>query len=398
MKRIALVLAGPPTLSETFISSEMHALVACGHEVLPIIIRRRALTPIELAHPVVAERALYLDEVSPVEALRALARSGRPLSAAARFAAHSSGSAKSLIWNAAKIAALARAHGCTHFHAHFAWSAASHAIAAAKMNGATCSMVAHAADIYLSPEDLSLKLRNADFTVAVCADALSDMARLCPQARLHLVPCGVDTDRFQPPGEPGPSNGKLLFIGRLDQKKGVAELFDALGIIQASRRPAIDIVGDGPEAEALKSKALNYGLQCSVSFLGPKPSAWIAANALHYQALVAPFRIACNGDRDASPTVIKEAMAMGLPVVATRIMGVEEIMGADGGFLLPEEDPLALARAVEAASRLTIGERAALGVRARARICAGFSSLKQGRKLSSLVEGTTAVHKGGPHG
>jgi colanic acid/amylovoran biosynthesis glycosyltransferase len=387
MKRIGYILADFPALSETFISSELQALMARGHEILPVIMRRPEVLTNQSTHAFLAERAVYLDQIPRAVALGVLGRFGRRSLDGLRFAvrqrAHST---KSLIWNAIKIAGVTRGHGCEHLHAHFAWGAAAHAIVAARLMGATVSFVAHGADIYQSPADLPLKLESADFVVAVCQDALEDLSKLCPDAHLQLVPCGVNLDVFRP--SEGGSNGRLLFVGRLVEKKGINDLLQALAVIPASQRPPVDIVGAGPRRDALELLARHLGLDESVRFLGARPAEWIARHGPHYQAFVSPFRIAADGDRDTGPLVVKEAMAMGLPVVATRLMGLKDIVTGDAGFLVSAGEPAALARAVSSAARLTAPQRAAMGAHGRRRILAHFSDGEQGRILSRLVECT----------
>jgi glycosyltransferase involved in cell wall biosynthesis len=387
MKKIGYVLADFPALSETFISTELHAVMARGHEVVPVIMRRGDVLPTQTSYALLVESAVYLDQVPHSVALGVLGRPGRRSLQGLRFAlrqrAHST---KSLVWNAAKIAGVARGHGCDHLHAHFAWGAAAHAIVAARLIGATVSFVAHGADVYLSPEDLSLKLESADFAVAVCRDALEDMGKLCPHSRLRLVPCGVDPDCFRPSESGEESNGRLLYVGRLVEKKGVDGLLRALAAIPAAERPPVDAVGTGPQRNALESLAKHLGLDESVRFLGAQPAEWISYHGPHYQGLVAPFRVAANGDRDTGPLVVKEAIAMCLPVIATRLMGLRDIVTEDTGFLVPADDPAAMAHAVTAVARLTAPERTAMGARGRARILAHFSADEQGRLLSSLFE------------
>ena len=76
-----------------------------------------------------------------------------------------------------------------------------------------------------------------------------------------------------------------------------------------------------------------------VHFLGARPREWLLENAPHYFGLVAPFKIAPDGSRDSGPMVVKEAMAMEMPVVATRFMGNKDMITPEIGFLAEPGDP-----------------------------------------------------------
>ena len=159
----------------------------------------------------------------------------------------------------------------------------------------------------------------------------------------------------------------------------------ALAALPSERRPPLDIVGTGPLEEGLRETARRLQLG-AVRFLGYRSPEWIAGDGPAYLAFVAPYRVAADGDRDASPTVVKEAMAMGLPVVASRLMGLAEIVSAETGFFVEPGDPSALAQALLRVGELTSDERRAMGRRGRARVVERFSASGAARLLSAAVE------------
>ncbi len=126
----------------------------------------------------------------------------------------------------------------------------------------------------------------------------------------------------------------VLFIGELRHLKGIDVLIAALAVAGARRGRAVtaNIVGDGPDKSALEAAARRAGLQSSVRFLGAMPAA--AAFALGH-CMVIPSRA------ESFPYVVLEAIAAGLPLVASNVGGIGEALEEEA--LVPPEDPAALA-------------------------------------------------------
>ncbi|MDB5360282.1 MAG: glycosyl transferase family 1 [Rhodospirillales bacterium] len=385
MKTIGYVLANFPVLSETFVLTEMRAMMRRGHRVVPIVMTRLD-APRQPDSGDIAAMALYLDQVPAGAVAGLLPRAGRGLRAALRFVRAQQGlPRRSLLWSSARIAAAARARGCTHLHAHFAQAGTAHAIVAARLMGAGVSFVCHGHDVYQHPIDLAPKLLGADAALAVCEDMRADLVALAPAAPIFNAPCGVDAERFRPRPEVTP-NHRLLFVGRLIDCKGVDDLLWALAQLPAERRPGLDIVGDGGLKPELTAMAAELGLGDRVDFLGARSSEWIAEQGPAYMAFVGPFRPAADGLKDTGPLVVKEAMAMGLPVIATRQMGLKETVDAASGFLAEPGDRPSLLAMLERFLALDQARRAAMGRGARARVLDRFTDVRQAETLSRLVE------------
>ncbi len=336
MKRLAYLLADFPVLSETFIGNEIRAMRRKGHEVLPLLMNLRE----GLAQPedrLLAETSDQLRNLP--HGFEAMFRPS--VTGASRALQFVLGQKRlpraSLLYQSWRIAQFFRDRRIDHVHAHFAGGAAAHALVAARLAGITCSFVCHGHDVYAEPEDLPLKLASADLTVAVCGDLARDLKTFSPRAKLVEVPCGIDPDRFRFRDQTTP-NGRLLFIGRLVAQKGIDDLITALTLLSPDERPALDIVGDGPLRDTLQRQVKATGLR-DVEFLGPKPAQWLVENGARYLALVAPFKVAPDGARDTGPLVVKEAMALGLPVISTAFMGVKETLDSETGFLVPRRIP-----------------------------------------------------------
>ena len=384
MKKIAYVLADFPALSETFIGNEIRAMRRQGHEIVPIAMHLLD-GPAQPEDRVLAAEVASLGSIPSLPVLATLLRPSRRWRDALRWTmTQRSLTKRSLFWNALKIATVARAQGCTHVHAHFAGGATAHAIVAARWIGATVSFVGHGHDIYAEPEDLVAKLSAADFVVGTCDDMVDDFRSLVPTLQTARIACGTDIDRFRP------ANGNalpdtFLAIGRLVGQKGYEVLLEAMA---RTRSPArLDVIGAGPLEAELKAMALSLGLGDRVRWLGPQPSNWIAENCSRYAALLAPFRMASNGERDTSPVVIKEAAAMGLPVIATRFMGAKEMV-VDGvtGLWVEPGDVEGLASAIDCIATMEPDRRRAMGLAGRLHIADHFTLEIQSRDLSALVE------------
>ena len=381
---VLYVTAGFPVLSETFVSNEIRAMRALGHKVVPLTLLPHSGACQPEDEPF-RDEVLHLASIPAIPALTRLAVRPDRLARALRFIRAQKGlPARSLLKAGAQVALAARRAGCTHIHAHFAHSAAATAIVAARLAGVTCSFIGHGYDIYGTPTDVPAKLVAADVVLATCGDMAADFRRWAPQAHVQIMSCGVDPSRFMP-RKSGDSNGRLLAVGRLVEQKGYEVLIDALAHLPADRRPMIDAVGGGELAEALVQRAAARGVAGNIVFLGPKPGSWIAANGPAYVGFVAPYVICRNGDRDTGPLVIKEAMCMGLPVVASHLMGLKETVDSQNGRSVPPGDVIALAEALAWLTGLCEAERRYLGAAGRERALREHSLRGQAEGLTAAI-------------
>lgn len=401
MKKIAYVLASYPVLSETFVGTEMRNMQLCGHDIQPIAFHRHEGQYQEQDQEL-KDHTLFLSEHSKLCALKGLAYVDLGLLKAIKFSLLQQGLPfKSLVANALKLVYLAKKNNCTHFHAHFAQGAAATAIVAARLCGATVSFVGHGYDIYATPQDLALKLNSVDFAIAVCADMVNDFKALAPKVNVSLVYCGVELDRFNNPHASQPEQNaitaennrnvqckkyKLLFIGRLCETKGLFTLLAALKLLEASQRPEIDFVGDGVLKNDLLKFVEDNQLTEHVNFLGAKQSTWFISNSHHYDAMIVPFELASNGDRDTGPVVVKEAMALKLPVITTYFMGCKEFITETTGLHVPPKNPPKLAEAITEFYAMSSLEVQSLKENAYRRVKELYSAEIQAANLSSVIE------------
>lgn len=121
-----------------------------------------------------------------------------------------------------------------------------------------------------------------------------------------------------------------------------------------------------------------------VKFRGSQPQSWIKEYAPLYHAFIAPFREGKDGMRDASPTVLKEAMAMGLPIITTRFLSIPDIIDPSCTFLVDPSDYLALMEVISQIRTMHDDKRLTMGKQAREAAAAKHSIIKQCQRLSEL--------------
>jgi len=394
--RIAYVVSRFPKLSETFILREMDALERLGWriDVYPFIHHQEAVH-----HPEVAR---WLRRLDAPDTLLAVARAHlawlgeapwRLLSlyglvirelwrGPGELARGLAAVARATLW-----ARRARADGVAHVHAHFALHPAVAALAVARLAGVTFSFTGHAHDIYRDQAMLGTKVRRAAFVVVISRllrdRYVAPLVAPADLARVHVVRCGVDTSVYRPRGAAvpdddaqqspeGPGHGPLtvLSVARLVPFKGLAFLVDACALLVARGYDVrCDIIGDGPLRETLRERVAAAGLHGRVRLLGARTQAEVREALAAAAVFVLPSIDAGHGDMEGAPVSLMEAMAMGVPVVATRTGAVSELV-EDGvsGLLLAPGDAAALARAVarlatEPALALRLGAGGAAHVR-----------------------------------
>jgi colanic acid/amylovoran biosynthesis glycosyltransferase len=244
-----------------------------------------------------------------------------------------------------------RRRGLRHVHAHFTRPSADVALLASHLAGGelSWSFTAHGVDIPLdSPDRLAEKVRRAAWVACVSEFGRRQVMGLVEaryRTKVHLIRCGVDPDEFAPrPGRAGEGGVlRILTVGRAEPVKAHAVLLEAVALLAERGIDAgATVVGDGSLLPALRRRAAGLGLDGRVRFAGT-----ISQDRIRdYYAAADVFCLPSLGE--GVPVVLMEAMAMELPVVASRVMGVPELV-EDGvsGLLVPPARPDLLADALE---------------------------------------------------
>lgn len=239
-----------------------------------------------------------------------------------------------------------------HVHAHYATYPALTAWLVGRLTGCSYSFTAHAHDLFVDQSLLAVKVAEARFVVAI-----SEYNRRFLQAfggdrdtPVPVIHCGIDPASFEffPRELPleGPVRG--LCVASLQEYKGHTVLLDALAS-SALGRIELDLVGDGPLRSLLEARSVELGLGDRVRFLGSRTADEVRDLMGVADFLVLPSIVARDGQMEGLPVVLMEALASGLPVVATRLSGVPEIVrNGETGRLAEPGDPASLEAALVA--------------------------------------------------
>ena len=176
------------------------------------------------------------------------------------------------------------------------------------------------------------------------------------RAKLRTVPNPVSLPAPSSAREPSPSEGALLFVGRLSEEKGLDVLLRALASSRAPKQLMLDVAGDGPRAGEWKALAASLGLDARVRWLGLRSD--IPELLAEAQALVLPSL------REGLPLAVLEAASCEVPVLASRVGGVPEaVWEGETAMLVAPGDVDAWSRALEALPAQT--ETLRIGARRR---------------------------------
>ncbi len=332
--------------NDTFFGPEVRELVRQGVDVLAVPVRPRGSLTTPDAESLTVRKPLLDGEIalaagaellrSPASVLRAftlLFRSPAPNVLLRNLAAF-----PKALW----LARLARTQKADHIHAHWAGPPSTVALIASRLSGIPWSFTAHLADIQAC-NLLHAKCSSAVF-VRFIAHAMEDLMRDCApgvdESRWVVVRLGVE---LPPPREgPTPANDPpvVLFAARFDPEKRHATLLDAVAaLVRDGERLELWLAGSGrllPDSEA---RARELGLEGTVDFLGyvrnTEILGWLEAGRVDVVAL--------PSDWEGVPVSLIEALAYGVPAVASDVGGVAELVGGGCGLLVQEGDPEALA-------------------------------------------------------
>jgi glycosyltransferase involved in cell wall biosynthesis len=346
---VAILVKRFPKLSETFILNEVLGLEALGRSLRVFALEQASDDIVNGAFKRVRAPVELLSHASVGDWFYVLARPQhlvRGINAAlAEFGLRD--------WRAVSQAVALSARllrsRAGHLHAHFADRPAAIARVAAAFADLPFSISAHAKDIYLAQrEPLARRLSAARFTVTCTGYNAQFLRVLAPQACVVRAYHGVDLDALSGERSPAAPPPLILSVGRLRQKKGFDTLIAACGLLADAGRPFVcEIIGYGPEEAALQRQIEEAGLAHSVRLRGKLPHEDVIAAMRRARVFALPCRVLDDGDRDGIPNVILEAMAVGLPVVSTRISGVPEVVTEnESGLLIEPDDAQDLANAL----------------------------------------------------
>ncbi len=314
----------------------------------------------------------------------------------------------------ARVARLLKTRDCTHIHAHGAHDPAQIAMYAAAISGIPFTCMAYGNDLFRHGWLLPQKAQRARRLLTVshfnkswleqhgvdgsqvdvirCTPDASQSWRMPPNGDMppggrETVPAGTATAlRAAPPSSRRRTGAyRIGTLGRLVERKGVDDLMRALAqLIRSGCAPVkLLVAGEGPERLRLQVLADQLGIHPCVEFVGTIAPQAVATWMRSLDLYVAAGKTDRHGDVDGIPLTLIEAMSLGLPVVATRITGVPELVLAEQtGYLAEPDQPDSLAQQIDRA--MSEPDRArALGSAARAHVRWEFGREKNLRRLVS---------------
>ena len=237
-----------------------------------------------------------------------------------------------------------------HIHAPWANGPATAAWVASKLTGIPFSFSGGSSDIYPPDGALTEKIRDSLF---VRTNTIANIGYLQDFAKeninkLYFIYNGIPLERHAEAPVPMTPPYQLLALGRFDRIKAFDVLIQACKILKDSGLSFhLTLAGDGPRKILFKYLTRKLGLNELISFPGFIPYNQVSDLFSSADVFVVSSAVHSTGERDGLPNVIMEALIHRVPVVATDVCGIPEVI-QDGvtGFLVPEKDPSALASAI----------------------------------------------------
>lgn len=248
------------------------------------------------------------------------------------------------------LAHWARQNGYGHVHAYWMSTPSTVAMLAARLGGASWSAAAHRWDIY-ERNAFDVKQRSVAFVRAISDRGASDLRERMPLLNDRVIPLrlGIVVPSLAPSTPEWSKEFHLVCPAALVEVKGHTVLFSALDVLRRRGVPVrCTLYGSGPLLDSLRCSAIELGLERVVRFGG-----FIAQETLHdayrtgrFAAVVLASRADGEKMMEGLPSALLEAMAFGVPVVATDSGSIGELLDGRSGHLVPAGDPARLADAL----------------------------------------------------
>lgn len=254
-----------------------------------------------------------------------------------------------------RLAELITNDGVSLLHAPWANGPATAAWVASRLTGIPFSFTGRAGDIY--PEDglLAEKSRDALFVRTNNAADVEWLKKFCPagsESKIHLIYNTLTLVQHVDGPAPCLPPYRILAVGRFCRKKGFPYLITAMARLRREKFPVhLTLVGDGNWHHRIVSQIHRLGLENDIDLPGFVPHDHLMRFMKSHNMMIVPSVIHQNGDRDGIPNVIMEALTNGMPVIATDVCGISEVIHpGKTGLLIPQRD----ARAICSAIRWTV--------------------------------------------
>ncbi len=380
---VAYVMTHYPRHAQTFLFNEVTTVASPRIAIIPMALNSPSTDDVSsVADQQEFERTVYIKSTAPGAILWAVLRcmAAKPrlffttVIVALRIGQRDP---KSLLWSlfhfveAVVVKDQAAKRGCQHLHAQFGGATATVALLASRLGtDLTWSFTVHGYHEFTAEKEIALeaKVAAATFVVGVSDHTRSQLMRISDPkywSKIRTVRCGVDLVAL--PFSVRPTADKtvhVVTVGRLSPEKGQLVLVDAVGELVNrgfGNVLRLSFVGDGPSRALLEARVAELGLEDVIHFVGP-----VAPDAV--RGWLEQADVFCLPSfAEGIPVSIMEAFAIGVPVVASAVGGIPELVvdGVTGRLVVPGR-PDALADAIEAL--LDGQQRSEMAVAARRRV------------------------------
>ncbi len=277
--------------------------------------------------------------------------------------------------------------GIEHIHAAWASGPATAAWVASALTGIPFSFTVRARDLFTADSVLGEKIRDAAFIRSETRYNIDYIARVfgADIGKIHLTYNGIPLQEHGQAPVPMQPPYRLSSLGRFVEKKGYQYLITACKIMKDSGLDfRLSLAGDGPMRHKLQRRVRSLGLSDNVRFPGFLTYDRVSSLFQSTDIFLMPSVVLSSGDRDGIPTVVVEALAHKLPVIATNVSGISEVIeDRVTGLLIPPENPQAIADAVSELA-WDRGNALQMAEQGRARALRQFDAKTNHRKVLEL--------------
>lgn len=376
--KIAYLLSEYPTLGHTYLLREVRQLRSLGWDIQVVSIRKPDRRSSEMSSAekeeldstwyVLADGALQFAIAHVMALITRPWQYARGLATARRLTRlQSRGVLHCVAYFSEAVLAGHRLRKARYVHVHSVYCTAV-GLVLAEVFGLALSMTIHGPVEFENPESFRMedKVRASRFVSSISYYGKSQiMLRSSPSDwhKLEITPLGIDSTGWVPADfRENPETFALISVGRLAPVKGYPLLLEAIAaLVKQGRRLRLTLVGDGPEKSRLMEQARHLGVQESVTFAGWKTQEEL--RELYRDSDVCVLSSFAEG----IPVVFMEAMALGVPCIATRITGVPELIrhGVDGLLVTPADVEELAAAITEMMDQPLLRRKMSLSSRAR---------------------------------
>ncbi len=369
MKKILYISTSIPSLTLTFVYREIQELKSAGYDIITISMKKPRKECVSEEASELYKTTSYLDQVLIIKKILAQIvliffkpRIWFRQLKSIFFETEIKGRRDRIkllyhFLEAGYIYLKLRQKAIEHIHAHFLTGPTSIAIYLSEYLYIPYSFTMHASLIYVDPLILGTKLLRCKSAVTISKynkDYLISKYGRSFDRKIKIIHCGINIDAFYCPG--GITKivpPVVLAVGQLTGRKGFYYLLEACSILRDSNILFYcciigdDIIGDG-EKEILMEKYISLKLTDCVTFMGRQPQDVVKENLLKASIFVLPSIVTSAGMREGIPVSLMEAMAMKLPVVTTKTVGIPELVeNGKEGFLVDQKNSQQIACALK---------------------------------------------------